>query len=253
MVTGSDFTVTENPTSDRKRVNLTIHNEEEVITVIESQDATGWLDSIHGKIFYYMFEMKCFDGVLLTEDADELIKQFVQLMNLETPFNVWLIAVRIYKETSKTPYVDFVPIMRPTSIHNKRIVRKNKGESSGKTEYKWVDFLASKFEQHQDIFSNVTSYYIDTKNVAGSKINIGIEPRTDFFNVTMHHAGRYDTEVFRQEVENIANNWDMKVSPPYFNSLSARFRASSWDEALSCAVHLIDTLNARRIKLIPKK
>ena len=251
MVTGSDYTVkSEHQTVDNKRVDLTIQNEEgEIITVIESQDATGWLDSVHSsKVFYYMHEKKCMDGVLLTEDATEHVKSYLRFMNENTPFNVWLLAVRIYKTDDKSkPYIDFVPVMRPTSLNEKRITRKSKKTSSGQNEYKWADFLAEKYEQHQDIFTNVSSYYIDVKNVSGSKINVGIEPRTDFFNVTMHHGGRYDTEEFRSNVKRFHQERKLDASEPFYNSFSARFRASNWEDALNTAKILISSITDRSL------
>lgn len=66
----------EEHTTHLKRVDLVIRDQEgEIFLVIESQDATGWLDSVHAsKITYYMYDKKCDDGVLLCEDADEHIK-----------------------------------------------------------------------------------------------------------------------------------------------------------------------------------
>ncbi len=85
----------EDPTVDSKRVDLVIRDSENIVAyVIESQDCTGWLDSIHAsKILYYMYEKECFEGILLCEDADEHIKGFVRWCNENTPVQIWLMSV----------------------------------------------------------------------------------------------------------------------------------------------------------------
>ena len=80
MVTGSDYTVkSEHQTVDNKRVDLTIQNEEgEIITVIESQDATGWLIACIVLRYFITCEKKCMDGVLdrRRNRAREIIPSF---------------------------------------------------------------------------------------------------------------------------------------------------------------------------------
>lgn len=143
MSMGDDYRVIpEDKTIDSKRVDLTVTDSEgslryqslndsegTTVAVIESQDATGWLDTVHSsKIMYYMWEKQCNDGILITEDADENVKGFVRYINENTPFNIWLVASIVY-ETDTGPFVDFYPVMRPFSLREKKVQRKASGSS----------------------------------------------------------------------------------------------------------------------------
>ena len=58
MSMGDDYRVIpEDKTIDSKRVDLTVNDSDgTTVAVIESQDATGWLDTVHSsKIMYYMW------------------------------------------------------------------------------------------------------------------------------------------------------------------------------------------------------
>ena len=247
--------IAEHQTVDKKRVDLTIQNSEgSTIAVIESQDSAGWLDSVHAsKISYYMYEKQCFEGILITEDATEHVKGFVQFMNQNTPFNIWLIASRIYLLDGGKKYVDFIPIMRPTDAHDKKIKR-NLEKVSADVEYAHADFLSKKFEEHRDSFSNVTSYYIDKKNVGNLKINAGIEPRKEFMNVTLYHGGKYDTDVFRSSLQSFAESHaktfeDADVEGPLFNGLCGRFKVKGWEKSFEVYKEIVSGLENKTIKV----
>ena len=247
--------IAEHQTVDKKRVDLTIQNSEgSTIAVIESQDSNGWLDSVHAsKISYYMYEKQCFEGILITEDATEHVKGFVQFMNQNTPFNIWLIVSRIYLLDNGKKYIDFVPIMRPTDANDKKIKR-NLEKVSADVEYAHADFLAKKFEEHRGSFSNVTSYYIDKKNVGNLKINAGIEPRKEFMNVTLYHGGKYDTEIFKKSLNEFSLQYpelfnDSDVEGPLFNGMCGRFKVKGWEKSFEIYLKLVEGLESNTIKV----
>ena len=99
--------IPEDRTVDNKRVDLTINDSDgTTVAVIEAQDATGWLDSVHAsKIAYYCWEKECFDAILITEDASERIKDYVKWLNTHPDLNIYLVATTIYKTDDK-PFVD---------------------------------------------------------------------------------------------------------------------------------------------------
>ena len=119
--------IPEDRTVDNKRVDLTINDSDgTTVAVIEAQDATGWLDSVHAsKIAYYCWEKECFDAILITEDASERIKDYVKWLNTHPDLNIYLVATTIYKTDDK-PFVDFIPIMRPADIL--KTIRKTKSK-----------------------------------------------------------------------------------------------------------------------------
>jgi hypothetical protein len=253
MAMGDDYKVqAEHYTVDKKRVDLTVQNSDgNTIAVIESQDATGWLDSVHAsKIAYYMYEKQCFEGVLLTEDATEHVKGFVQFMNQNTPFNIWLIATRVFKYGNDR-LIDFVPVMRPTNANEKKIKR-NIEKVDGTNTSPHADFLANKFESHKDYFTNVTSYYIDKKNVGNTRINVTIEPRKDFMNVALYHGSKFDNETFRKTVHDFSESLnimgDENVEGPLFNGVCGRFKVQGWDKSFELFKKIVKGLEDGVIK-----
>lgn len=123
--------VPEDRVTESKRVDLVIRENDEVRWVIECQDASGWLDPIHAsKVVYYCYEKKCFNCVLLTEDATEEMKEYVKFLNSETPLNIWLISPLIYDVG-----VDFKTIMRPPE--HKNILRKKNDSSTLSYDPEW--------------------------------------------------------------------------------------------------------------------
>lgn len=125
----------ESKTKDSKRVDIVIKDKDKsVINIIESQDSTGWLDTIHSsKISYYCWEKECYFGTLITEDASEHIKGYVKWLNENTPLNITILKTLIYELNDGSYYVDFFPIMR------------------------WIDGKEKKIESRKPIIKNIIS------------------------------------------------------------------------------------------------
>ena len=191
------YTVTpEEHTDDDKRVDLVVRDSSgEVSLIIESQDATGWLDSIHAsKVMYYMFDKKCEEGILLTEDATENIKNFVRYINENTPWNISLIATRVYEISPGNNYVDFVPLIRPSSIADKKVRR----VGNDVIEFAYSGDLARIAEQNPLLFSHKTKYYNSQNDVAGSGYNLVYGMNGAGHRVSIFHYGtKTDDDEFK--------------------------------------------------------
>jgi len=194
-----DYSVTpEEHTTHSKRVDLVVRDKDnEIILVIESQDASGWLDAVHAsKITYYMYDKKCDDGVLICEDADEHIKGFVKWLNENTPLRITLIGVMIF-ETNDQPHCEFLPLIRPTQLSDKKVVRKS--PTSSDTDQSKFEHLEQLFADNPGMFTNQTGRYISCNNVANSGMNVAIVPyKTEGYYVDIWHAGKFDTDTFRK-------------------------------------------------------
>lgn len=193
-----DYSVTpEEHTTHSKRVDLIVRDRDgDMFLVIESQDASGWLDAIHAsKITYYMYDKKCDDGVLICEDADEHIKGFVRWLNENTPLRITLVGVVIY-ENGKNPYCEFVPLIRPTQTQDKKVVRKS--SPSVEADNNISEQCQSIYDNHPGIFTNVAKYYVSKTNVGGTGLTVSICPyKTSGAFVEIWHAGKANTEEFR--------------------------------------------------------
>lgn len=205
----------EEHTTHSKRVDLVIRDsEQEIVLVIESQDASGWLDSVHAsKITYYMYDKKCDDGVLICEDADERIKGFVKWLNENTPLRITLVSVVIFENTTK-PHCEFIPLIRPSDLEDKKVRRVTTNTEANQSKAEWVQQLAA---DNPGLFTNVTSRYASSNNIAGTGLNVGIHPYssgTDFF-VEIWHAGKADTAIFRTTFADVAKQ----------NGFEAKFQA----------------------------
>lgn len=188
----------EEHTTHSKRVDLVVRDsDEDIVLVVESQDASGWLDAIHAsKITYYMYDKKCDDGVLICEDADEHIKGYVKWVNENTPLRVTLVSVVMF-ETKDKPHCEFIPIIRPTQLADKKVVRKY--SPSAEVDQNKADKLQQLFNDNPGLFTNVTGRYASKNNVNGSGMNVGIVPyTTGGFYVDIWHAGKFDTPEFRR-------------------------------------------------------
>lgn len=207
----------EEHTVHSKRVDLVVRDSDnDIVLVIESQDASGWLDAIHAsKITYYMYDKKCDDGVLICEDADEHIKGYVKWVNENTPLRVTLVSVIMF-ETKDKPHCEFIPIIRPSNIEDKKVVRRSNSSSTGETDQNkaaWVQELA---DSNPDLFTNIASRYASRNNVGGTGINVGIHPYssgTEFF-VELWHGGKYDTDTFHKSFTDVCSK----------NGLEAKFQ-----------------------------
>jgi hypothetical protein len=185
----------EEHTADDKRVDLVIRDShEEIILVVESQDATGWLDSVHAsKITYYMYDRGVTDAVLLCEDADEHIKGFVKYLNDTTQFNITLMAVIVY-EDEPNPYCEFVPLIRPSSITERRVRR-----VSSSVENPFTSELERIADQNPGLFTHQAKNWNSNNNVANTGVNLVLGMNNTHFRVSAWHGGRRsDDQTFKK-------------------------------------------------------
>lgn len=208
-----DYSVTpEEHTTHSKRVDLIVRDRDgDMFLVIESQDASGWLDAIHAsKITYYMYDKKCDDGVLICEDADEHIKGFVRWLNENTPLRITLVGVVIY-ENEKNPYCEFVPLIRPTQTSDKKVVRRI--SPSVEADNNISEQVQAIYDNNPGIFTNVAKYYVSKTNVGGTGLTVAIHPyKTSGFFVEMWHAGKSDTEDFRRTFKEVCDKYGFAAS-----------------------------------------
>jgi len=195
----------ENPTQDNKRVDLTVQDtENNTILVIESQDATGWLDSVHAsKIMYYMWDKDCDQGVILTEDADEYIMSFVRKLNTDHNFSITLLKTLIYTTEETPKYVDFVPLIRGSNIDY--VGRSSLGSGyqgqNPETKQRKQELSQEVYDLDPQFFTHVSTSYASRNNVAGTGLNVAVNPyanSNDEYFVEIWHAGKADTDEFRR-------------------------------------------------------
>lgn len=232
----------EDQTVDRKRVDLVVRDDDgNVVQVIESQDATGWLDSVHAsKIAYYCYEKGCMDGVLLTEDADEHIKGFIRWYNENTPLNIYLFNVVIYK-TDTGSFVDFIPVMRPFNVKDKKIQRRP--GSTENTQEDFREFLQQKFEDHKGKFTHTTGWYVSRNNIANTGVNAAIHCRkSGYFLVDIYHNQKINREAFEQSYREFSPDDDIT-----FKKVSAYVRRETWDEALATFDQIVQGISSKAI------
>lgn len=232
----------EDPTVDSKRVDLVIRDSESVVAyVIESQDCTGWLDSIHAsKILYYMYEKECFEGILLCEDADEHIKGFVRWCNENTPVQIWLMSVLCFDGK----YVEFVPLIRPSAFKDKKIRRIKSDVPSGTVDF--TEYLEQKSEENPGLFTNVRSRYASANGVGGSGINVGISPRkSGNFMVSVWHAGKWNNEKFRNSFNEFVKTETQYE--PIRQDRQSYVNTDTWEEGLEVFKKFVDGLKTKKI------
>lgn len=199
----------EDPTADSKRVDLTVQDAEgNVLLVIESQDATGWLDSVHAsKIMYYMWDKGCEQGVILSEDADEYIMSFVRTLNTDHNFSITLLKTLIYEIDNKA-FVDFVPLIRGRDIEYSSNVRTRVEPDPQK-----VSLLQDLANNNPGLFTNVTGRYASHIKLGASSMNVGIVPyKNGKFWVDIWHGGKHNTDAFRETFSQLCeeNGWEPK-------------------------------------------
>lgn len=243
MSMGDDYRVIpEDKTIDSKRVDLTVNDSDgTTIAVIESQDATGWLDTVHSsKIMYYMWEKQCNDGVLVTEDADENVKGFVRYINENTPFNIWLVASIVY-ETDTGPFVDFYPVMRPFSLKQKKVQRKALGSA---TQTPYAETLQKVYDDNAGLFTNVTSHYV-SRNRAGPNVSLALHPKASGCSINFYHNKKLEgNKSFEAAMTSLATELGTEAN---FNRVACRFNLSSVDEAVETFWIVVDKFNNKEI------
>lgn len=243
MSMGDDYRVVpEDKTIDSKRVDLTVKDSDgECVAVIESQDATGWLDTVHSsKIMYYMWEKQCNDGILLTEDADENVKGFVRYINENTPFNVWLVATIVY-QTENGPFVDFYPVMRPFSLKEKKVQRKSTGNA---VETPYSEVCQKLYDDNPGLFTNVTSRYVSRTKV-DNNLAMGLHPKAKGASLVFYHGKKLEnSEGFVNTMRSIAEEFGAE---PQFNRVACHFTLDTIPEALDSFKTLAERFDKREI------
>lgn len=245
IVTPEDHTI------DNKRVDLTVTNEDnEVIAVIESQDCSGWLDSVHAsKITYYMYDKNCNVGILLAEDSDEKIKGYVRYLNETTQFDIFLLTPVIYNYNKET-LVDFIPVMRPVSLDKKRVTVKKGNHNNNYTsslKEKWLPFLSKKKQEHGDLFTHLAeqSVYLSRNNIGPTNINALISPYKTSIIIEAYHK-KHDTELFRETFTKFCQEHGFE---PSINSKCGKFKVNTnWDEAFEAFMLLKEALEKEEVK-----
>lgn len=244
MSMGDDYRVIpEDKTIDSKRVDLTVNDSDgTTVAVIESQDATGWLDTVHSsKIMYYMWEKQCNDGILVTEDADENVKGFVRYINENTPFNIWLVASIVY-ETDTGPFVDFYPVMRPFSLKQKKVQRKSVAGSSNATPH--AEVLQKLYDDNNGLFTNVTAHYAARSKV-DNNITLALHPKTNGCSVNFYHNKKLDgNKSFEAAMQTLSSELGSEVK---FNRVAARFNLATTKDAISTFKTVVEKFNNKEI------
>ena len=221
--------IPEDRTFDGKRVDLIIKDgDDATIAVIEAQDATGLLDSVHtSKITYYCYDKDCYTAILLTEDADEKIKGFVRWLNENTPLNIWLLASLIYK-TDNGFKLDFYPIMRPFSSINekKRKILNSLDAPRFKVREKAIKKLV---KENPGLFTNQAKNYVSVNGIKPG-LNMAIHPKVNGSVVNFYHAGKFEND---EEFKNMMDKFGKDSSVgPNFTKKSCNFSFDNVDEAL---------------------
>lgn len=190
--------VPEDRVTESKRVDLVIREYDDVRWVIECQDASGWLDPVHAsKIVYYCYEKKCFNCVLLTEDATEEMKDYVKFLNSETPLNIWLISPLIYDQ-----FVDFKTIMRP--VEHKNILRKSGNDRAAYREQNyasWADEINQMKSDYPDFFTPNNSVYSIVRVLDGRRINVKVIWQVNSCKVCLIRKNR-NTDIISDDLRN---------------------------------------------------
>ena len=109
----------EDITAEGKRIDLTIGDGDEVRAVVESQDASGWLDQNHlYKTLGYMKDKDTDTGIILCEDISEELKDHVADINENFEGkSIWVILNRLYKINNEVK-VDFIPVISASLFDN---------------------------------------------------------------------------------------------------------------------------------------
>lgn len=237
--------VPEDKTVDSKRVDLVVKNSDgETHSVIESQDATGWLDTVHAsKIAYYAYEKGTEDAVLIAEDADENVKGFIRWFNENTPLNIWLIQPIIFEVSTKKYHVEFTNIMRPFSIKQKRITKRNTGSvNSG---YDYLDFYEKKNDELDGWFTHITKGYASKSNGAKPVKYYQIRKRNSYYLVWIKFEKSVDVDKIKSEISTHFSELVHNTNRPHDITVFEH-RSDNWDTAVSLLQRVNDHFDKKK-------
>lgn len=239
----------EEHTTHDKRVDLVVRDVDgNIFLVIESQDASGWLDSIHAsKISYYMYDKKCDDGVLICEDADEHIKGFISWLNENTPLRITLVSVIIFNNDVNF-HCEFIPLIRPTLTKYKKIIRNS---SKSITDDEVIsDLVQLIYDNNPDVFTNVAKFYVSKNNVGGTGLNVTIYPyKTGGASVGIWTAGKVTSQTFRDTFINICDKHGYEAKFQKRQVYVNGKHAETIEKSVEVAKVFIDALENKEIQI----
>jgi len=240
-----DFTITpEEKTLEDKRVDLVVRDpNNNVIQVIECQDASGWLDPVHAsKILWYSDDKKCDDVVIITEDMTEDMRNFVIRLNKESWVNIYVIQPTILKQDDGKPFITFKAILRPTSW-SKKIVRANNPTNASESPF--AEFMKAKYDENRDMFDliNTSSQrcYVACSVIGSTGMKVLILRNTKGFKIQLHHHGLHDTETFRETVK-------QQYPEAKFNTYASHTYADTWEDAFDMYKNIVEFINNGTIR-----
>jgi hypothetical protein len=220
--------------------------------VIESQDSTGWLDSVHAsKIMYYMWDKDCDQGVLLTEDADEYIMTFVRKLNTDHNFSISLVKTLIYELDDGRNYVDFTPLIRGSNIDyvgRSSLTSSYQGQNP-ETKQRKQELSQEVYDLDPEFFTHVSTSYASRNNVAGTGLNVAVNPyanSNDEYFVEIWHAGKADTDLFRETFTEACATAGLEAR---FQSRRGYVKQVGQTNALKAARVLSEALEQSRIRV----
>jgi len=201
-----NFTITaEEHTTGSKRVDLIVRDEDNnVVQVIESQDANGWLDPVHAsKIAWYCHDKGCNDGVLICKDSENHMKDFIQWYNENTPLNIVLLSPSIFKDSNGEVEIYFTTLLRPTDWAHKRIKpnTNHRNDQPSDWQIERAVRVEELFDEYSDIFTNKTRDRLSANNINNTNINVALYLLQNSYHVQLRHDTRHaDNTVFMDSV-----------------------------------------------------
>jgi len=247
---------TEEHTVGSKRVDLIVRDgDNNVVQVIESQDANGWLDPVHAsKIAWYCHDKGCNDGVLISEDCTEHMKTFIQWYNENTPLNIFLLSPTIIKDKNGEVDIFFKTILRPTDWAHKRIkpnTRQTGNDQPNKKEIETLSRIEELLDNHSDIFngSSRSDKFVCALNVNNTGLHPTLFLRPGYYLVTLRHNGKHENNlIFESSVRELYENANfVKQYASLLSRETARF--VELESAIEFVKQIINQINGGEIRV----
>jgi len=205
----SDYrVVAEEYTAASKRVDLVVRDSDDnVVQVVECQDANGWLDPVHAsKILWYSHDKDCDDIVLITEDMTEDMRDFIIKLNNKSWVNIYVVSPTII-ETDKEVDIFFKVLLRPIEP---KVKSKNIAKSKDPGFREICEEIKSNYEP---FFTNSAKYWVSRNGVnkgGHKRVNLAVRPQNNgTYKSEIYHtrSSKVDIETFRNDL--------VKVIPEY--------------------------------------